>query len=136
MTEEQAEAIDAVHFTAVKHQLVIKLKIGDIEVFNNMALFHARDGFKDRQQDPDTETRLTVHDNSEALSKSTTNGTRHMLRLWLRSADDNLAWKTPEALLHNHNQIYGNSEARKIGRWDVHRAPPINRILTKHFKCS
>ncbi|KAF5243817.1 hypothetical protein FANTH_8011 [Fusarium anthophilum] len=93
MTEEQAEAIDTVHFTAVKHQLIIKLKPGDIEVFNHMALFHARNGSK---------------------IGSRTLAPRHALL-----ADDNLAWKTPEALLHNHNQIYGNSEARKIGRWDV-----------------
>lgn len=67
MTEEQAEAIDAVHFTDVKHQLAINLRPGDIEIFNNMALFHARKGFVDRQQEPDAEARLVVHDNGLGL---------------------------------------------------------------------
>ncbi|KAF4468525.1 Clavaminate synthase [Fusarium albosuccineum] len=140
MTEEQAEAIDAVHFTAVKHQLVIKLEPGDIEIFNNMALFHARNGFKDHGKTSEAkgvgEARLLVQDNSGPVDRSVLRGTRHMLRLWLRSADEELAWKTPEQLAHNSHEIYGDSEARKIERWDVHRAPPINRILTKHFKCS
>ena len=51
MSEEQAEALDAVHFIAQKHQLKIALQPGDIEIFNNLALFHARDGFVDSGED-------------------------------------------------------------------------------------
>lgn len=131
MTDEQAEAIDAVHFAAVKHQLAIKLEAGDIEIFNNMALMHARNAFIDSDE---PEARDIVRDSQEA--QRLLNGKRHMLRLWLRSTDEELVWKTPEALEGNSFEIYGDSEARKIGKWDVHRAPPINRVLTKHFKCS
>ena len=59
MTEEQAEAIDTVHFTAVKNQLVIKLEPGDIEIFNKMALLHARNGFKVTDE---AEAHTLVHD--------------------------------------------------------------------------
>lgn len=139
MTEEQAEAIDAVHFTAVKHQLLIKLEPGDIEVFNNMALFHARNGFKDQDQGQDhqgSEARLVIQDNSEMQKKSTLSGTRHVIRLWLRSTDKGLVWERPEAIERQGFEIYGDSEVRKIARWDVHHVPPINRILMKHFGCS
>jgi Taurine catabolism dioxygenase TauD, TfdA family len=129
MTEEQAESIDTIQFTAGRNQLAIKLEAGDIEVFNNLALFHARNGVMDR-----TESEVCVNDSETA--KRTLNGTRHMLRLWLRSADEDLMWETPEPLKKNSYEIYGDSEYRKIGKWDVHRAPPINRVLTKHFKCS
>jgi hypothetical protein len=111
MTEIQAEALDMVHFTARKHQLAIKLQRGDIEVFNNFALFHARNGFVDDRS-----------------------STRHMIRLWLKSKD--FAWETPEPLLKSSWEIYGSSEYRAIGKWDVHRAPPINRKLTRRMSCS
>ncbi|AEO63019.1 uncharacterized protein THITE_2141213 [Thermothielavioides terrestris NRRL 8126] len=133
MTEEQAEAIDAVHFTAVKHQLTIKLEPGDIEIFNNLALMHARNAFVDSDQ---PEARDVIVGDSHETRRRSLNGKRHMLRLWLRSADDKLVWKTPKALEANSFEIYGDSEARKLAKWDVHRAPPINRVLTKHFKCS
>jgi hypothetical protein len=137
MTEAQAEAIDAVHFAAVKHQLAIKLEAGDIEVFNNLALFHARNAFTDNSDDlDDDDVRDVVVDGDYSSRERSLNGRRHMLRLWLRSSDDELVWEMPPALEGNSFEIYGDSEARRIAKWDVHRAPPINRILTKHFKCS
>lgn len=111
MTEVQAEALDMVHFTAKAHQLAIKLERGDMEIFNNFAMFHARNGF--------------VDDGSS---------TRHMVRLWLKSRQ--FAWDTPKALEETSWDIYGNTEHRAIGKWDVHRAPPINRVLTKKMGCS
>ncbi|KAK1826342.1 hypothetical protein QBC39DRAFT_397708 [Podospora conica] len=137
ITEEQAEALDAVHFTAVKHQLAITLEPGEIEVFNNVALIHGRSGFADNLE-PEARDMVTDDDgpHHETRRTRTLNGRRHMLRLWLRTADDELAWETPEPLECNSFDIYGDSSARRIGKWDVHRAPPINRVLTKHFKCS
>ncbi|EUC40779.1 hypothetical protein COCMIDRAFT_40948 [Bipolaris oryzae ATCC 44560] len=134
MSERQAEALDAVHFTAVKHQLKIALQPGDVEIFNNLALFHAREGFTDsgRQDARD------IVDDSDSFSptKRSLNGTRHMLRLWLRSSDEELAWPMPKVLEKNSELIYRDSEAKRLGKWDVHRAPTINRKLTRHFKCS
>jgi len=57
-----------------------------------------------------------------------------MLRLWLKN--EKLAWKTPEPLLKSSWEIYGKSEYRKMGRWDVHEAPPINRVLKRRMSCS
>ena len=111
MTEVQAEALDMVHFTASAHQLAIKLERGDIEIFNNFAMFHARNGF--------------VDDRSTA---------RHMVRLWLKSKK--FAWPTPEALVQTSEELYGTNKLRATGKWDVHRAPPINRVLTEKMSCS
>jgi hypothetical protein len=116
-----------VHFTAVKNQLVIKLEPGDIEIFNNMALFHARNKFKDVDE---VEARTIVHDSD--FAKRALNGTRHMLRLWLQSVDKELVWIRPEPLKEESLRIYGDGEERKTGTWHVHRAPPINRLLMKH----
>ncbi|KAK3390043.1 hypothetical protein B0H63DRAFT_499788 [Podospora didyma] len=119
MTEAQAEAIDAFQFIAAKHQLAITLEAGDIEIFNNMALFHARNAFEDNNLDEDDARDM-----------------RHMAHMWLRSADAELAWQTPGPLELNAAKIYGDGGARKMARWDVHRPPPINRVLIKHFDWS
>ena len=66
MTEDQAEALDAVHFTAEKHCISLDCKRGDMQFWNNLVLLHAREGFKD---DPEKGKK------------------RHLLRLWLRKDD-------------------------------------------------
>jgi hypothetical protein len=111
MTEIQAEALDMVHFTAAKHQLQIKLQPGDIEIFNNMALFHARNGFVD---DP-------AH-------------RRHAIRLWLKN--EKMAWKRPEALQSQARELYDKDSFRANARWDVDRAPMVPRVITRHMTCS
>ena len=47
ITELQAEALDAVHFTAEKFSLELNFQKGDIQYINSMGLLHARDAFKD-----------------------------------------------------------------------------------------
>lgn len=47
ITEAQAEALDALHFTAEKYNLGIDFKKGDIQYINNLSIFHARDGYTD-----------------------------------------------------------------------------------------
>lgn len=47
ITEEQAEALDAVHFLAEKYSLGLNFQKGDIQYINSMGLLHARDAFKD-----------------------------------------------------------------------------------------
>ncbi|KAK4234547.1 hypothetical protein C8A03DRAFT_47141 [Achaetomium macrosporum] len=63
MSELQAEVLDAVYFLAKEHALELRLRRGDMLVFNNFSMLHARSGFAD-----------------EAQGKK-----RHMLRLWLRN---------------------------------------------------
>lgn len=111
MTEIQAEALDMVHFTAQKHKLSIKIERGDIEIFNNMAMFHAREGF--------------VDDGSQK---------RHFIRLWLKNAK--LAWKTPEGLQSQTSELYNKSGLDSFPRWDITRAPFVPRVITRHMQCS
>ncbi|RCH93472.1 hypothetical protein CU097_011756 [Rhizopus azygosporus] len=80
ITEAQAEALDALHFTAEKYNLGIDFKKGDIQYINNLSIFHARDGYTDSPKN-----------------------TRHLLRHWLHP--DN-AWKLPPQLESTWDKIY------------------------------
>lgn len=111
MTELQAEAIDMVHFTAVKHQLTIKLERGDIYLINNLAVQHARSGFVDKPYQR-----------------------RHAIRLWLRNNE--LAWETPQGLEKTWFEKYGNSERRKIATWNILPGAPRERVLFRSDSCS
>jgi len=112
MSEEQAEALDAVHFTAEANELEIKLQRGDIELVNNFALFHARRGFVD------------------SVSAS-----RHMIRLWLRSAKH--GWERPECLASMGREIYDpESEFRAKPVWDIYWSPPLGRGTYKRMECN
>ena len=111
MTEVQAEAIDMVHFTAVKHQLTIKLERGDMLLINNLAVQHARSQFNDKPFQR-----------------------RHAIRLWLRNAE--LAWETPEGLQKTWFEKYGDSYRRKIATWNIHPGAPRERVLFRSDSCS
>lgn len=47
ITEAQAEALDALHFTAEKYAVGLDFRQGDVQYVNNLSIFHARDGFED-----------------------------------------------------------------------------------------
>ena len=47
ISEGQAEALDALHYTAEKFSLGLNFQKGDIQYINSMGLLHARDAFKD-----------------------------------------------------------------------------------------
>jgi hypothetical protein len=112
MTEEQAEAIDMVHFTAVKHQISMRLQAGDIQLVNNLACQHARAGFTDSATE-----------------------TRHIIRLWLRN--EKMAWETPEGLKATWAQKYGDDSAwRKIAKWNVEPGAPLERVVCRRHSCS
>jgi Taurine catabolism dioxygenase TauD, TfdA family len=64
LTEDQAEALDAVQFIAQKHQLNMSLKKGDLRFINNMSMIHCREAFEDDEKNH-----------------------RHLLRLWLSNQD-------------------------------------------------
>jgi hypothetical protein len=73
ISEAQAEALDAVHFLAEKHELRTTMAPGDLRFFNNLALMHRRDAFEDDS-----------------------NNSRHLIRLWLRNEEK--AWDLPSTL--------------------------------------
>ncbi|OCK79232.1 Clavaminate synthase-like protein [Lepidopterella palustris CBS 459.81] len=111
MTEVQAEALDMVHFTAVKHQISMRLQRGDIQLINNLAVFHARNGFRDKIGEQ-----------------------RHIIRLWLRNEE--LAWKTPEGLKRTWFEKYGESERRKIAKWNIEPGASRERVIYRSDSCS
>ena len=45
ITEAQAEALDTLHFLGEKFHVATNFQKGDIQYVNNLAVFHARDGF-------------------------------------------------------------------------------------------
>lgn len=81
ITEAQAEALDAVHFTALKNQLVVPIQQGDMRFLNNHTILHCRDSFEDSEQ-----------------------WKRHLVRLWLRNPAR--AWAVPKGLQMAHDRIY------------------------------
>ncbi|RDI78681.1 hypothetical protein Vi05172_g11250 [Venturia inaequalis] len=111
ISEVQAEALDMVHFLAVKHKLTMRLQRGDIQLINNLAIQHSRNHFTDS----DTQR-------------------RHIIRLWLRNEE--LAWKTPEGLKNTWFEKYGNSERRKKARWNIQPGATRERVLFRSDSCS
>ncbi|CAM1502688.1 Fc.00g074640.m01.CDS01 [Cosmosporella sp. VM-42] len=87
LTEAQLYALQAVSESAYRTELQLKLQTGDLLFFNNLALLHRRDAYKD--------------DDSSS---------RHMVRLWLRS--QKLGWSIPDSILTPWKAAYG--ENRKI----------------------
>ncbi|KAI0181147.1 Clavaminate synthase-like protein [Hypoxylon sp. FL1284] len=81
ITEAQAEALDTLHFLGEKFCVNTDFQKGDMQFVNNLAIFHARDGFTDT---PDKR--------------------RHLLRLWLRDPEN--AWPTPQVLKPRWAQLY------------------------------
>lgn len=112
MTEEQAEALDKVHFTARDNALKIKLQRGDIELINNFAMFHARESFVDNGS-----------------------GKRHMMRLWLRSSTRQ--WEKPSVVASSSAEIYDTtSEFRANPVWDIFWSPPLGRNTHRRMNCN
>ncbi|KAL2015468.1 hypothetical protein VTK56DRAFT_5393 [Thermocarpiscus australiensis] len=81
ITEAQAEALDALHFTAEKYAVSLDFHRGDIQYVNNLSIFHARAGFRDSKEKQ-----------------------RHLVRLWLRDPEN--AWKTPAVLQERWDRVY------------------------------
>ncbi|KAH7325571.1 hypothetical protein B0I35DRAFT_474332 [Stachybotrys elegans] len=82
ITEGQAEALDALHFLGERFSVSTNFEKGDIQYVNNVAIFHARDGYTDTKAN-----------------------TRHLLRQWLR--DPEYAWETPAPLASRWDRVYG-----------------------------
>ncbi|KAK0721968.1 hypothetical protein B0T26DRAFT_196719 [Lasiosphaeria miniovina] len=116
MTEVQAEALDTVYFLAKQHAVELALRRGDIELFNNFAMLHARSGFAD------------------APGPAGSPGKRHMLRLWLRN--EQRMWPVPRALARVSDECYGDNEYRRNAIWDIEKSPPELRIKHRRASCA
>ncbi|KAI9689321.1 MAG: hypothetical protein M1822_009971 [Bathelium mastoideum] len=104
ITEAQAEALDALHFTAERLCLGLDFEKGDIQYINNLVTFHARDAFRDSPEQQ-----------------------RHLLRLWLR--DPEYAWSTPAPLQSRWDEVYRDVTAeRQVFPLDPRIRGPSNGI--------
>jgi len=112
MTERQAEALDMVHFTAVKNQLCVSGQKGDIILVNNLAVMHARSAFNDGPGQK-----------------------RHVMRLWLRNEE--LTWAKPDILGPLFDLKYSKDSPwcqQPVWHLEVPTVP--ERILARQFECS
>ena len=118
MSEEQAEALDMVHFLAEKHGMRARLERGDILLYNNLAVLHGREAFRDVEPDMASEARR-----------------RHIMRLWVRN--EALAWQTPGPLAREWHQVYGDSERRAKAQWHIRpEDTDKDRVVGHKLTCS
>ncbi|KAK3486066.1 uncharacterized protein B0T23DRAFT_245056 [Neurospora hispaniola] len=117
MSEVQAEALDMVYFLAKEHALEIQLQKGDMQIFNNFAMLHARSSFVDEGE----------------------HHKRHMLRLWLRN--EQKMWRSDsEGLDKVGREVYEWDKEewrREVGtKWDIEQSPPELRVDFKRASCA
>lgn len=82
VSPEQKFALNELHFTALKECLVLDFQDGDLLVFNNLAMLHARDSYE----------------------TSTEEEQRYLLKLILRHP----AWEVPPAMADQWEALYGD----------------------------
>lgn len=111
LTEAQAEAIDAVHFIAAKHEFKPRMERGDLRFINNMAVLHRREAFTNSRDE---------------------GGVRHLVRVWLNN--QKRCWALPRPLRIAWARIFEDTERGEY--WDIEppRAPN-GRILRVSGSC-
>ena len=103
LTEAQAEALDAVHFIARKHEIKTRMEKGDLRFVNNLGILHRREAFEN-----DDETY------------------RHLIRLWLNN--EMMCWKLPRPLRIAWSRVFEDKERQS--HWDL-EPPKKNSIILR-----
>jgi len=85
LTEAQAEAIDAIHYIAKKHEITTSMEKGDMRFINNMGIIHSRERFVD-----------------------TDDAKRHLIRIWINN--EKLNWKLPRVLKLAWERVFEDDE--------------------------
>ena len=109
MTEAQAEALDAVHFIAERHSVVIDMLPGDLRFMNNLAILHCRDAFTDSDRTK-----------------------RHLVRLWLRN--DELAWSLPPGLQMASDRVFADMPDIEE-QWNIDPVVSEKVMLNRKSSC-
>lgn len=127
LSDRQIDALDAIHFAAQKHAFSIPQRKGDIILFNNMAVLHARENFQEQPQMSDGESgpALPSHSSSSAAVMP---DDRHLMRLWLR--DRRRGIRIPNELRHIWEIVYGEESVKK-GIWDLEGRHSHSTILNE-----
>lgn len=113
LTDEQADALDAVQFAASKHAVRIPPKKGSMYFINNLDVMHSRTAFQDDRSCDEIPRR------------------RHLTRIWLR--DPKRGRKVAVPLQKRWNAVF-DPESTKDGRWLLTRQMEPNVISEKLFK--
>ena len=130
LSNEQADALDEVHFTAEINAITVEHQQGDMYFLNNLHVLHGREAFIDG-----TSTRI---DNSSSDSDSGSQGSslahsdctswerdshnkntarqRHIMRLWLRNEEYRPDEEIPDLLRPRWEEIFGEDQIRQ-GKW-------------------
>ena len=95
LNEAQAEALDALHFIAEKHEITPSMEKGDMRFFNNMGILHRREAFE----------------NDEMCE-------RHLIRVWLHN--EGRCWKLPASLKLAWARVFEDDDRECF--WDI--VPP------------
>lgn len=117
ITYKQADALDAVHFAAIKHTAKVAPKKGEMYFINNFSVLHARAAFKDDRTQDDSHPR---------------GRRRHLLRLWLRNPA--LGREFVEPTLKRRWQQVFNPESAMNGRWLLFRDMKLDVVSDALFK--
>jgi len=114
ITEQQLEALDAVHFTAQRNSIRLPNCTGDIVYINNKAMLHGRDAMAKRPNEHD-------------LSK------RHKLKFWLR--DPKRAWSLPAPLNSIDDKVFGpnREDGRRVETLLMRPDPPEKSATTRWY---
>ncbi|KAJ3525618.1 hypothetical protein NM208_g11563 [Fusarium decemcellulare] len=94
LTDAQLHALQAVSEAAARSELQLKLEMGDLLFFNNLALVHRRDAYTDDD-----------------------NSSRHMVRLWLRS--QKFGWAIPDGMRPPWEAAYGENRKVKARHYPI-----------------
>ena len=92
LTEAQAEALDALHLVAEKHEIKTTMDKGDMRFINNMGIVHRREAF---ENDKSSE--------------------RHLIRLWLNN--ENRCWRLPADLRLAWARVFEDEDREAF--WDI-----------------
>ncbi|CAH0027953.1 unnamed protein product [Clonostachys rhizophaga] len=104
-SQAQLEALDAVQFVAERNSMTVPVCKGDILFINDMAVFHAREGF----------------DESRATTK------RHLMKMYLR--DPCQGWSLPESVHEDFSPRYAQtSGSSKEEIWDIHHKDGLEEL--------
>ncbi|KAJ1327397.1 TauD/TfdA family dioxygenase [Microdochium nivale] len=109
LTELQAEALDAVHFTAKRFEVKPRMLKGDLRFINNMGILHRREAFEN------------------GAGKA-----RHLVRIWLNN--EMLCWKLPRELRLAWARVFDEDEERSEF-WDIEPPRKDGKILRVAGTC-
>jgi hypothetical protein len=107
-TEAQIEAADAVQFIAMKNSFKVPTKKGDLLFVNDMALFHAREGFDD--------------------SCETTK--RHLIKMYFRDPDQ--GWDVPASVENEWKKVYSSNQpdGTRKEMWHIFHQSGLEEVST------